>query len=58
MGKGFEHIAQRHNNGQNACEKTLNILSHLANVTQNDNAMPLHSYQIGYVFMKTDKKKW
>ena len=44
MGKGFEHIAQRrHNNGQNACEKTLNILSHLGNVTQNDNAMPLHT---------------
>ena len=49
MGKGFEQIAQRrHNTGQNACEKTLNILSHLVNATQNDNAIPLDTHQIGY----------
>ena len=41
--EGFEQtFLLRHANGQHTHEKILNIISHLENVNQNHNDIPLH----------------
>ena len=44
--EGFEQtFLLRHANGQHTHEKILNIISHLENVDQNHNDIPLHILQ-------------